>query len=80
MTTGLSLEDNGNVSFQVYSSENDSDIYCEGSAVIEPLSEAPVLHIEQLKARCRKKVLSKEDCYVAFAKAEIVYLTFTSRN
>ncbi|MGS2798364.1 SDR family NAD(P)-dependent oxidoreductase [Bacillus velezensis] len=73
MTTGLSLEDNGNVSFQVYSNENDSDIYCEGSAVIEPLSEAPVLHIEQLKARCRKKVLSKEDCYAAFAKAEIVY-------
>ena len=79
MTTGLSLEDNGNISFQVYSNENDSDIYCEGSAVIEPLSEAPVLHIEQLKARCRKKCCQRR-LLCGICKGGNCIRTFTSRN
>ncbi|HBV98892.1 MAG TPA: hypothetical protein DEF36_17880, partial [Desulfotomaculum sp.] len=73
---GLFPEDNGQISYQIYTvavEDAEPVVHSQGAAVLSPLTEVPVLDINVLLAECSLGSLSPVQCYQAFRSAGIDY-------
>ncbi|HEX3030360.1 MAG TPA: polyketide synthase dehydratase domain-containing protein [Clostridia bacterium] len=73
---GLYPEENGNVSFRIYTrldKEEEDVVYCEGSAVLSDIPEVKTLNINSLRAECREGSLSSGRCYEMFGAMGVDY-------
>ncbi len=74
---GFFLEDNGSVSYEVYSdyktSSGETATYSQGSAIISKITEIPALDIKEIRARCSDNVVEAGQCYEIFKAMGIEY-------
>ncbi|MGG4439279.1 SDR family NAD(P)-dependent oxidoreductase [Brevibacillus fortis] len=75
--TGLVLEEDGEVSYQIYSETESSDaeivVHSQGNAVLSPLSELQMLDLPVLQEQCSEQVISSEEFYEFFKAIQIDY-------
>ncbi|WP_255298559.1 SDR family NAD(P)-dependent oxidoreductase [Brevibacillus dissolubilis] len=75
---GLYAEDNGEISYEVYSESADADsgqvVHSQGSAVLGTRPDAHLtLDIRSLQAECNQLTVTQEDIYKAFHSMELGY-------
>ncbi|WP_429843908.1 SDR family NAD(P)-dependent oxidoreductase [Brevibacillus sp. FIR094] len=75
--TGLVLEEDGEVSYQIYSEADGNDaeivVHSQGNAVLSPLSELQMLDLPVLQEQCNEHVISSEEFYEFFRAIQIDY-------
>lgn len=75
--TELSLEENGDVIFEITGEAESKDaepvIYSQGIAVLRSVEDMPVMDIEVLRARCSELVLDAESVYESLDQMGISY-------
>ncbi|PEP89733.1 hypothetical protein CN582_29280 [Bacillus wiedmannii] len=74
----LYKEKNGEIAYEINrkfksSDYSESDIYCQGRAVLSSVVEAPVLDIDALLAQCDQATINANVCYEAFRVAGVTY-------
>ena len=73
---GLSLEDNGKISFEVYTQDKqggDDTVHSHGSAMLANYKEVPLIDIKALQQKLNKKVIMSKQLYDAFDSRGIRY-------
>lgn len=74
---GLYPEDNGDISFDIYSSsENKEEVplmHSQGRAVISSEADIPVLDLASIQTECSLDTVTSEQCYAAFRKIGLDY-------
>ncbi len=73
--TGIFPEDNGLLSFEIYSEENQAEpvVHSQGSAVLSKAAALPALNLEELQAQCSQATLSALQCYDTFRAMGFAY-------
>ncbi|MBH0333634.1 polyketide synthase [Brevibacillus brevis] len=75
--TGLVLEEDGEVSYQIYSEAEGSDaesvVHSQGNAVLTPRTELHMLDLSVLQEQCSEQVISSEEFYEFFSAIQIDY-------
>ncbi|MFF2529130.1 SDR family NAD(P)-dependent oxidoreductase [Brevibacillus sp. NPDC058079] len=75
--TGLVLEEDGEVSYQIYSEAEGSDaeivVHSQGNAVLTPHAELQMLDLPVLQEQCSEQVISSEEFYEFFRAIHIDY-------
>ncbi|WJQ79785.1 SDR family NAD(P)-dependent oxidoreductase [Brevibacillus brevis] len=75
--TGLVLDEDGGVSYQIYSEAEGSDaesaVHSQGNAVLTPRSELHMLDLSVLQEQCSEQVISSEEFYEFFRAIQIDY-------
>ncbi|NRS49275.1 SDR family NAD(P)-dependent oxidoreductase [Brevibacillus sp. HB2.2] len=75
--TGLVLEEDGEVSYQIYSEAKGSDaeivVHSQGNAVLTPRAELHMLDLSVLQEQCSEQVISSEEFYEFFSAIQIDY-------
>ncbi|WP_304364769.1 SDR family NAD(P)-dependent oxidoreductase [Brevibacillus dissolubilis] len=71
-------EDDGEIAYEIFSESHDEVdaedvVYGQGSAVLYPVEEAPVLDIGTLKESCNIREFSSIECYAAYQQMGIEY-------
>ncbi|MCY8787193.1 SDR family NAD(P)-dependent oxidoreductase [Bacillus inaquosorum] len=74
---GLYPEDNGDISFDIYSSSENKEetpmIHSQGRAVISAEADTPVLDLASIQTECNLDTVTSEQCYTAFRKIGLDY-------
>jgi polyketide synthase PksN len=74
---GLFPEENGEITYEIYSQSEDSAeavVHSQGSAaLVSSIKEVETLDIKTLQAECSQSILSSAQCYEAFEKMGITY-------
>ena len=77
ISTALYPEENGEIGYEIFSKTQEADtepiVYSQGSAVLNPTMETPVLDIKALQAQCTQSSLSPIQCYEAFERMGLSY-------
>ncbi|WP_115460544.1 SDR family NAD(P)-dependent oxidoreductase, partial [Enterobacillus tribolii] len=68
----LDLGDDGRVGYQIYSDDEDEQIYSQGEAFTASAGDAPCIGLEAMRAGCRR-VLAKDEIYPAFEQLGVRY-------
>ncbi|WP_016742494.1 MULTISPECIES: SDR family NAD(P)-dependent oxidoreductase [Bacillales] len=75
--TGLVLDEDGGVSYQIYSEAEGSDakivVHSQGNAVLTSRSELHMLDLSVLQEQCSEQVISSEEFYEFFRAIQIDY-------
>ncbi|MEG7378239.1 SDR family NAD(P)-dependent oxidoreductase [Bacillus subtilis] len=74
---GLYPEDNGDISFDIYSSSETKEetpmIHSQGRAVISAEADTPVLDLASIQTECSLDTVTSEQCYTAFRQIGLDY-------
>ncbi|MCY7972673.1 SDR family NAD(P)-dependent oxidoreductase [Bacillus spizizenii] len=74
---GLYPEDNGDISFDIYSSSETKEetpmVHSQGRAVISAEVDTPVLDLASIQTECSLDTVTSEQCYTAFRKIGLDY-------
>ncbi|MEC1541502.1 polyketide synthase PksM [Bacillus subtilis] len=74
---GLFPEDNGDISFDIYSSSEHKEealtIHCQGRAVISDEADTSILNLSSIQTECSLDTVTSEQCYAAFRKIGLDY-------
>ncbi|MGG4453261.1 SDR family NAD(P)-dependent oxidoreductase [Brevibacillus porteri] len=75
--TGLVLEEDGEVSYQIYSESDSNDaeivVHSQGNAVLTTHAELQMLDLPVLQEQCSEQVVSSEEFYEFFRAIQIDY-------
>ena len=79
---GLFPEENGEITFEIYSVPDEGPterertepmVYCQGRAVLNSVTEIPLLDLNTLRVQCCQNILSAAECYENFKKMGFQY-------
>ncbi len=70
---GIYPEDNGTISYEVYSDADEEEVYSQGSAIINKRTETSALNLKAIQAQCSQNIVTSEQCYEIFKATGIEY-------
>lgn len=76
---GVYPEVNGELIYGIYSETEDAScvhdiiVYCEGSAILNPVTETPVFDLKAIQSCCNKSILPGSRCYEEFKRMALEY-------
>lgn len=70
---GLYPEESGEISYEIYSKDENQMIHSQGTAILGAEPDIPVLDIKALQAECSLDTVTSEQCYAAFRKIGLDY-------